>query len=809
MKSFLTLLLCSSFLAVQAQSSSLRGFLKGPEEEVVAFANVALFQAADSALVKAGLSNEAGVFDLKGLPAGKYFLKVSYLGLQDFRKTGIVLSDAQQLDLGALQLAAATLNLQEATVSATRSLIEVKPDRMVFNVSGTINSAGTDALSLLRKAPNVTVDNNDNLSVLGRSGVLLYVDGKRLPLTGQDLANFLQNLPADQIDRFDIISNPGAKYEAEGNAGIIDIRLKKDKNLGANGTLNATYGQGRYHRANISGSGNYRNKRFNTFGTLGTEDGKGFNDMKFYSYLNGMVQDEINNSINQFRNYNYRLGTDFFLTKNQTFGFLVGGSRNFWDRTGYNRITLAPQSNPTQFDSILVAGNFADLQRMHQTYNLNYRFDNAKGRSFNIDLDYGNYQNDTKRFQPNRYYDASESVLLTEVLTRFDTPTDIDIYTAQADFEEEIWGGQMSLGSKLSQVVSDNTFLFFDEMDGVVTRNDSFSNKFKYDERVFAAYVNYSRPFGKKLNASAGLRTEKTDATGDLTTFRPELEEAPVVQNYWSWFPNVSVMYQLSPKYTAVISAGRRINRPDYNVLNPFNNRMSELSYEKGNPYLLPEIVNNIELGLTVANRYNFKAGYSRTKDQITRLIAPADDDPRAGFITWANLANQSIYSVNASAPVQILKKWNAYFNVSASHIDNQADYGDGKVVDLQAFTYNIYQQHTFDLPLGLKAEISGYYSGPGIWGGVFVYESSWSLDLGLQRRFLKDRLNVRLSASDLFYESGWDGISDYDGLRSLGGGRNDTRRGSISLSYRFGNDNVKSRKRQTSIEAEESRVGG
>jgi hypothetical protein len=158
---------------------------------------------------------------------------------------------------------------------------------------------------------------------------------------------------------------------------------------------------------------------------------------------------------------------------------------------------------------------------------------------------------------------------------------------------------------------------------------------------------------------------------------------------------------------------------------------------------------------------------------------------------------------------VQILKKWNAYFNAGASQIDNQADYGNGATVDVQAFSYNIFQQHTFDLPSGIKAEISGYYSGPGIWGGVFVYESSWSLDLGVQKKFLHDRLNVRLNASDLFYQTGWNGYSNFDGLYSQGSGRWDSRRVSVSLGYLLGNDQVKSRKRSTGIETEAGRVGG
>lgn len=808
MRILTTLSLLIISLSIQAQNASIRGQLQSGGGEAAAYVNVALFNAADSSLYKAGTSDDAGIFELPGLGAGVYFLKAVGLGFDDLQKPDIRLENNQRLDLGVLTFSAKAINLAEATVTASRVLVETKPDRMIFNVDGTINSVGSDAISLLRKAPNVTVDNNDNISVLGRSGVLLYVDGKRLPLNGEDLTNYLQNLTAEQIDRIEIITNPGAKYEAEGNAGIIDIRLKRDKNLGANGSVNVTASQGRYHRANLNGTGNYRNKWLNLFGTAGAGDGGGYMDMNFFSYQNDLVQDEINNHRNDWNHYNYRLGADIFLAKNHTLGFLASGGINDFISNSYNRITLAQESTPNQIDSILVANTRADRDRNQQTYNLNYRFDNNAGRSLNLDLDYGNYKNDSKRYQPNRYYDASEQVVLTEIINSFDTPTDIDIYTFQVDFEDKLWGGVLGLGSKLSRVISDNTFLVFDELDNGPVQDDRKSNRFKYDEKVYAGYVSYARDLGKKWKMSAGLRAEQTDASGDLKAFLPELQEPPVLLNYLSWFPNAGLTWDLAPKHSLALNAGRRINRPDYNVLNPFNNQISQLSYEKGNPFLRPEIVNNLELGYTLAYRYNFKLAYSRTTDQITRLIAPDDVDPRAGFITWANLADQTIVSFNVSAPVQIMKFWNAYCNASISHLDNQADYGDGAVVDVQAITYNIYQQHTFDLPFGFKGEISGYFSGPGIWGGVFVYETSWSLDLGLQRKFLQDRLNVRLSASDIFFESGWDGYSDFDGLYALGSGRWDSRRISLSLGYRFGNDNVKSRRRSTSIEAEAGRVG-
>lgn len=809
MKLIFTLPLLLFLFGLQAQSGSIKGQLQDTDAAAVAFANVVLYNSADSAMVKVETSDESGVFQFRGLNPGNFFLVSSYVGLPNLRKSSISLAANEELDLGVLSFAKDGVALEEVTVTAARAMVEVKPDRTVFNVQGTINSTGADAMSLLRKAPGVTVDNNDNINVLGRSGVLLYIDGKRMPLSGEDLTAYLQNLTAEQIDRIDIITNPSARYEAEGNAGIIDIRLKRDKNHGANGSVNATYSKGRHARYNLGGSGNYRNKLLNTFGSLGFADGETFNDMVFESFQNGLFLDETNDSRNTWQNYNFRLGTDFFVAKNHTIGFLVGGMEMEGDRESENRIFLSQENNATDIDSLLVANNFADDARNQYTFNLNYRYDDRKtGRTLNIDLDYGRYQNESVRFQPNRYYDPETDVLKSEVLTRFDTPTDIDISTAKVDYEQNLLGGKIGVGSKLSRVVTDNVFQFYNEENGVSELNKDRSNQFKYEENVYAGYVTYARPINQKWNFSAGLRTEVTDAEGDLKDFDVGASDTIVYLNYTSFFPNAGLTWQVAPMHSLALNYGRRINRPDYNVLNPFENRLSELSFQKGNPSLSPEIVNNVELGYTYAYRYNFKLAYSLTTDPITRLIQPSDLDPRAGFITWANLDEQTVISANLSAPMQIAKKWNAYFNLSASYLDNQAVYDDGAVVDLQAFTYSIYQQHTFDLPMGFKGEISGYFSGPGVWGGVFEYETSWSLNFGLQRKFLQDQLNVRLSANDVFYESGWDGISEFDGLISTGSGRWDSRRVSVSVSYNFGNQNVKSRRRKSGLEDEAGRVG-
>jgi hypothetical protein len=807
LKKLTTLLILFIGLTSFAQNTSITGILVEDSGDPIMFANILLYNTQDSALVKVETSDATGKFAFQEIKKGDYYLVSSYVGYEDLRINDVNTSEKSKIDLGQQTLNVSSVQLEAAVVVAQRSLVEVKADRTVFNVEGTVNSAGDNALGLLKKAPGVMVDNNNNVSVLSRTGVIFYLDGKRLPLSGDDLNNYLQNIPAEQIDRIDIISNPGAKYEAEGNAGIIDIRLKRDKKLGYNGTVNGTFSQGLHSRGNGGISGNYRNKTLNTFASINLNKGERYNEMFFENRQNGLLLDEVNKSVNSNQNINLRLGTDFFITKNSTVGFMINSG--FGEADNINRNTSEISNNdPTNIDSVLIANNMTDNTNSQNTFNLNYVW-GVNQTKLNIDFDYGRYRNESYFIQPNRYYNADRETLRSEVLTEYDTPTNIDIYTFKMDYEKPVLGGQLGFGTKLSKVSTENTFLFYDINDGIKTLNNSRSNDFDYDENVYAGYVNYARPVNRKVNINAGVRVEQTDATGDLRAFDPDQAEPPVDLNYINFFPSVGLTYANNPMHMWSMNYGRRINRPDYNVLNPFRIQMSELSFSKGNARLNPEIVNNIELGYTYKYMYNFKLGYSKTLDQITRLIGPDDEDPRAGFISWENLATQTIYSANISAPFQVNSWWSLFVNAGAGYQDNRANYGEEGMVDVQAFNYTFFQQSTFKLPYKLQAEISGWYSGPGIWGGVFKYDPSYSLNLGIQRKFLNDQMNVKLNVNDITYQSGWSGVSNFNGLEGTGRGNFDSRRVTLSISYGFGNNNVKSRKRKTGIEEESKRVGG
>ena len=409
------------------------------------YASVVLYAAADSAIVKVEVTGDEGAFHITGLGTGRYYIGVKYVGLADASTGAFDLGFGESRTQPDIRFAPAAAELSVATVTATRRIVEIKADRTVFNVEGTINAAGGDGMSLLRKAPGVVVDNNDNIIVMGRAGVLVYIDGKRSPLAGEALTAFLRSLPAEQIDRIDIITNPGAKYEAEGNAGIIDIRLKKNESFGSNGSLSATASQGREFRGNLSGTVNHREGKWNTFATGGVYDGTNPNENFFRSEQNGLFVDEDVASLWSWRGGNLKLGTDYRLSDKHTIGVLANGSGNDAGGDSRSEVAFSQLVARDDVDSVLVSRSISDNDRYQASANLNYRYDDAGGTTLNIDLDYGAFRNEETEALPNQFFGPDGATPRSSVELAFDTPSDIDIYTATADYEQPLAGGVFAL----------------------------------------------------------------------------------------------------------------------------------------------------------------------------------------------------------------------------------------------------------------------------------------------------------------------------------------------------------------------------
>ena len=801
-----------SFLFTTAFASKetgrITGKVIGNDAQPLPFANVLLYSVADSSLVKAEYTEHDGSFELRNIAAGNYWINVSYVGLPEYNTQPFPLVTGQEVTIPEIKLSSKGVDLTEVTVTARKPIVEVLPDKTVFNVEGSINATGSDAMELLRKAPGVIVDNNDNIILSGKNGVRIYIDGKPTQLSTQDLAAYLRTLQSSEITSIEIITNPSAKWDAEGNAGIINIRMKKDKRLGGNGSANLGYTRGAFNNYNTSVSGNYRNQKMNTFGSYNYSDGHGNNTFNLYREQVGLAYDQTNHGGHEHSSHNFKLGNDFFLNDKNTLGVLVNGYNSEYSGEQNGRMMISSIGASTT-DSSLVANSKFNGKRQNYNLNLNYRFDNSKGMVWNMDADYGFFKNDNDDRNPNRVYTGdggNNSELLSEEIFRTVAPTHIDIYTFKVDHERPLLKGQLSAGAKFSYVTTDNDFNFYNVINGEDITDIDRTNRFVYDENVNAVYGNFSRQFGK-IGVQAGLRVEQTNSEGDLTALKP-VNDQNVKRDYIDFFPSGGVTWQANEINTLQLTYSRRIDRPSYQDLNPFEGRLDKLTFEKGNPFLNPQYTHSVQLNHTFKQMFNTSLSYSRTTDLITRLIFIDDRDEQASFITNENLGLQNNLSLTFSAPITIKKWWNAYTNLSGYRTYNKGDFGDGNVVDLTVWAYNVYAQNTFTLPMGFVAEISGWYNSPSIWGGTFETNAMWSMDAGLQKKLMQDKMTLKLSLSDLFKSINYRGESFFGPVYLRNDGGWDSRRFRVNLTYNFGNQQVKgARRRATGLEDEKGRI--
>ncbi|MEM9000460.1 MAG: TonB-dependent receptor [Bacteroidota bacterium] len=798
MKTFILslILLCSVGLTAQSIKGQLLDAYDGP----VPFAAIMLNNQKDSSLIKATISGDLGIFELKGILPGKYLLKISNLGYADLiRKVDF---EGVDLDLGALVLNSETQNLEEVTVTAEKPMVQVLADKTVFNVENTINATGTSAFELLRKAPGVILDNSGGIIVEGKTGVQIFIDGKLSVLQGEDLINYLESLQATDIEAIEIITQPSSKYDAAGNAGIINIKLKRDKSLGTNGTFTSGLTVGDFGRTNSSINFNNREKKGNLYGTYSNRFGKstGFIDLLRSQF--GTQFDSRSTSIYDRNTNNIKLGYDYYLNTKHTLGAIVNGNFNNGFTTSTTRTPIR-EIGSVENDSVLVAEN----QRQNTSYNinanLNYKYADTLGHSINVDLDYGRYNSERDALQPNTYLTGDESQILNQRITFQDTPIDINIATIKTDYEQNFLKGKLGVGFKLSYINTDNTFDFFNQVNGQNILDTDQSNQFEYQENINAAYVNFNRKWGK-WNLQFGLRIENTDSDGILTS-EQENEDDRVQRNYTDYFPSGGLTYQMNRKNQFALAYSRRIQRPNYQSLNPFEYQLDELSFSKGNPFLQPQYTNNIKLSHTYNYRLTTSISYSYVSDFFAQVTVA--DTETTNFLTTLNVADQEVVNLGISYPKKLYEWWNVYVSVNAYISDFEAT--SPEFLPIRQETLSLYAQNTLTLSKTLRMEISGWYSSPSIWGGTYRTKSLGALNLAFQKKFFDDRFTGRLSFNDILYTVPWRGTTQFGNLFIDGSGGSDSRQVAFSITYDFGSNEIKkARKRKTGLDAENKRIG-
>jgi len=819
MRKLLTISLSIILISATASAQKITGKVKDQNGKSMEKTTVTLLRANDSVAVKFSATDKSGVYTISTAAPGKYLITATNVGHQPAYSAAFEVAGSD-VTVPELTMTKAEKVLEGVSVTSKKPMVEVKADKTILNVEGTINAIGTDAFELLRKSPGVSIDKDDNVSLAGKNGVQVYIDGKKSPLSGADLASYLKSLQSAQIESIELITNPSAKYDAAGNAGIINIRLKKNKSFGTNGSVNAGYNIGIFPKYNGGISLNNRNKKINLFGNYNYNDSK--NKFKFNLYrdvldtiFDGRTIARMNNETHSFKG-----GLDYFISNKSTFGVLVNGNIN--DNSFLTESRTPIVYKPTGVtDRILKASNTNFQERNDMNFNLNYRYADTSGRELTLDADYGRFRIKGNQLQPNYYYNpGDETTPISQAIYRFISPTDIDLYTFKGDYEQNFKKGKLGIGIKTSIVNTDNHFARYDVQQikpELKTLDVPRSNQFDYKENINAAYVNYNKQY-KGFMVQFGVRVENTNSTGDSYALNADgsvnnSSKQTFERKYTDLFPSGAITFNKNPMNQWGFSYSRRIDRPAYQDLNPFEFKLDEYTFMKGNTKLLPQYTNVF----SVTNTYKYKLtttlSYSHVADIFTQLVDLDSVEESKSFLTKKNLATQDVVNLSVSYPF-MYKSYSVFTMFNGNYSKYKADLSKGSTpdptrkVDLDVFTFNIFMQHS--MKLGKKknwtAEVSGWYNAPSIWAGTFESDAIWSVDGGVQKTIFKGKGNFKVSVSDIFYSLKWRGESNFAGQKLIASGRPEARQLRTSITWRFGSNEIKAARQRKAASEEEAK---
>lgn len=805
MKKILTLFLClfSMYLAMAQDSLSLKGIVRD-NDKALAAVTVSLLKAADSSLVKIALTDAAGHYEFQGVPAGVYRIMASFVGYGNQYSDPVSLQSSKELPVITLQPEAKSLT--GVTVQAKRPLVEAKLDKMVVNVDASPSNAASNVLEVLEKSPGISVDRDGNISLKGKQGVMVYIDGKQTYLGGEDLANLLKSMPANQLDQIEIMTQPSAKFDAAGNSGIINLRTKKSKTMGMNGSITTSFVQGNYPKSPNSFSFNYRKGKVNFFSSGGYTFWQGDNSQilnrKFHKAGTTSVFAQDGWQKNTNNNFNLRVGMDYAVNAKTSLGFTVNGvsNRNKGMNTS-NGDFYKLGSNV--IDSSITADNFTRRTWKSLSTNVNFRRQlNANGRELTADLDYIQYNLKLNQYTDNRVLYSNAP--MTQYLLRAILPTDIKIYTGKADYVHPLGNdAKFETGVKASLVKTDNNAPYetWDENQDKWV-DDKRKDHFAYDEQISAVYVNFSKQI-KKWGFQTGLRGEHTHSKG-----KQVLIGKSISRDYFQVFPTAYVSYSMNDKNQFGLNYGRRIERPNYQSLNPFQQFLDLYTYNQGNPYLTPQFTNNIELSHIYDGKLSTTLNYTYTTDIINDILKQ-DDDTKVTYQTTENVASSRNIGIAVSYNAPLNKWWTVSLYASGYNNMYKGIVNDEFLkTNFNTFTANFNNQFKFAKTWG--AEFSGWYQSKSLMTSMFVIDPMYILSFGASKQVLKNKGTIRLSIVDPFRLQKADVNIQHGNIDMFVHNTWDNRRVGLTFTYRFSKGQAVQQRRQTGGSADEQRrVGG
>lgn len=778
---------------------TVRGVVTDTEDEPLSLATVVLLSATDNTLIEGEIADLDGGFELIMDQSESFILRISMVGFATFTSEPFQLSESDPLrDFGTIVLQTGNLQLESIRVTAERPFIIREIDRTVLNIENRISTAGSNSLEILEQAPGIIINRqNNSITMLGKDGVNVMINGREQYMPADALLNYLEGLDAGNIRSIELITTPPASFDAEGNAGFINIELREIRDSGLNGTTAVSAGYGRGETGNISLNLNYRASKVNISGSYSyLRSGQEQFTTFFRQTGSGTNLSELQLTSDRGptqNNHNSRLNIDYNLGENTIMGVLVSGYANRWDMNAENNTRMRfPQLPDTRMTSL----NSEDNDWNHLRTNLNLSHTFGDGGSLSLDLDYLIYDNSNPVSYNLSFFDEDNNTIGQErVFSKKDTPFDIAV--AKADYNRSLGDGlKLTSGFKFTQ----STF----ENDVLVEENDvpqpGFTSQSNLEEQIIAAYSQLDYQFTEKTAVKAGLRFEHSDSELISTNGGTVVD-----RTVGRWFPSVFLTHDFNQQNNLNLSYSRRINRPAFSDMAPFVIFLEPSTSFGGNAALQPAVANSFQAGYRFKD-FNITAQFSLEDSSIVRFqnrFNPADNTQ---LIVPDNLRNQKLFTTSIVFPLRVTKWWRMRYSATYTWRESNVR-NNSEILSLRNNNLSINGSHSFTLADDLSAEISGFYQTRSQVGNV-RFDPLGTLNVGIQKRFSN---NSRLSfnVTDVLNSLKRTGITDQPGEGFFAKRTFNFSQRTFRLTYTlsFGNQSIKGARERDSAREEQDRI--
>lgn len=775
----------------------INGTVKGEKGKVLEFVSISLFNTKSTDLIKpyTAFTDTSGYYEFSVPDTGEYIIKALNTGYLTYSSNPIHLSITNKVVVLNIVLQSAIQQLNQVTIQSRKPMIERKGDRLIFNVEGNAATAGNPLLEVLRMVPGISVI-NDKLSVRGKEGLVIMIDNRRTYMSGDELLNYLKNTPAEAISQMEVITNPSARYDSEGNVGIINIKTKRNTLDGTTGTLTQTIGYNKFLKSNTGGQVTYANKSLTLYGNSYLAYNKGYDNYYTENESAGVGKIRNNNyseRVNK-NSYSYQAGFEYRLNKHSTLGGVIDGSL----RPEFNTNGLSTIERMGANPQYIISLNQATTDQRSNANNLHYSWNNDKNTDvFSADINYVTYDYNLISNQLSNYYVANNhQQVVAEEQLRNSNLRKINVFAGKADYTHKLnEKHNIESGIKWSSVETAADLVYEQLQQNDWVNDPGRTNQYQFTEQIYAGYLNYSGQFGT-YTIQAGLRAEQTNNTGISKTTGSEVK-----RDYLKLFPSFLIGRTFLKNHFFNLSYSYRVDRPTYSYLNPFTFINNPYSYFRGNPYLKPQYTHALEGNYDYKKKVFLTIGYSRTTDLITE-ISEAGQQPEVVGGTRTNINAMNSYNITVNAPIQPTKNWNInlYLGGFRNSIMDNTGFSNAQT------TFTATLNSSLTLPKEIVLDVNGDYQSAMSYGTIRL-QPMYGVNAGLRKAFLSNQLNIRLNVSDVFKTQKFTYQSNYAAIQSYGINTSESRVLRLTANYKFGS--IKAAvKRKMGAEEEQKRAG-